>query len=96
MKTDKTVIKALCMISQIGITMLVPILLCGWIGRYLDRHFNSGYFFIIFIILGILAAFRNVYVLTRQFYAKDKAKEDEELNYIANLKKTAKKHTDDV
>lgn len=96
MKKDNTVVKALAMISQIGITMLVPIFLCGCIGHYLDKRFDAGFYFVVFLILGILAAFRNVYLLTKQFYAKDKEREDKELQYIADLKKSANKHSDDV
>jgi ATP synthase protein I len=83
---DKKVIKTLVMISQIGITMLVPIFLCLYIGMKLDEWLNTSYITIIAIILGIMAAFRNVYVITKQFYAKDKAKEDEKLKYFESLK----------
>lgn len=91
MKKNSDVIKGIIMITQIGLTMLVPIFLCVFIGYQLDRYFKTSIWFIVFLILGMLAAFRNVYVLTKQFYAKDKAREDAELRYIEGLKKEGQK-----
>lgn len=85
-KSDKIVLRALTMISQVGITMLAPIFLCVYIGLKLDDWFDTEYLFIIFVLLGVFAAFRNVYLLMRKFYAKDLAREEEELRYFAELK----------
>lgn len=64
--------KAWALILQIGISMLVPILLCIFVGIWLDKVFDTKpILMIIFIILGVGAGFRSVYVLTRDFY-KDK------------------------
>ena len=92
MKKNNDVVKGIIMITQIGLTMLVPIFLCIFIGYQLDSHFQTRFWFIIFLILGILAAFRNVYVLTKQFYAKDKAREDAELQYLEGLKQEGRKN----
>lgn len=86
--SDRKVMKAVVMLSQIGITMLVPIFLCLYIGMKLDDWLETSFITIIGIILGIIVAFRNVYVMTKQFYAKDKAKEDEKLAYWKSLKQT--------
>lgn len=91
MKKDKNVIKALALVSQLGISMMVPILLCIFIGYQLDKHFQTKFWFILFMVLGVLSAFRNVYYMTKQFYAKDKAREDAELKYIEDLKREAHK-----
>ena len=87
MKSNKDVSKGIAMISQIGFTMITPIALCGFIGYQLDKKFTTSHWFIIFLLIGFLTSFRNVYHITKQFYAKDKAKEDAELRYIAELKK---------
>lgn len=87
MRQDKKVFKAVIMITQIGFTMLVPIFLCMYLGMKLDEWLETNYITIIGIFLGILAAFRNVYILTKQFYAKDKAREDAELKYFESLKR---------
>lgn len=55
-------LKDLALISQIGLLMAVPIFLCVFAGIWLDRHFGTdGVFLIIFILLGVLAAFRNLF-----------------------------------
>ena len=86
-KKEKNILKAFTMVSQIGITILVPIFLSGWIGWWLDGQFRTQIWFVIMIILGIGAAFRNVYYLTKSFYSEDMRKEHERLRYIEELKK---------
>lgn len=88
----KAVWKALAMITQIGISMMVPIFLCLFLGIKLDQWFNTNWVVLIFLILGIAAAFRNVYHMTRTFYAKDKTKEEAELNYYEDLRKEREKN----
>lgn len=87
MKHRSKVISALMMVTQIGISMMVPIFLCVFLGNFLDKITNQGFFVILFLILGICAAFRNVTLLLRPFYQKDKEREDAALRYIENLKK---------
>lgn len=83
---DNRILKAITMISQISISMMVPIFLCVFIGYQLDKKFQTGYWVLIFMILGFLTSIRNVYYLTKSFYEKDKAREDAEMNYFANLR----------
>ena len=45
-----------------------------------------NFFFLIFLLFGILAAFRNIYKLTKPFYAEDLAREKEEQAYWQSLK----------
>lgn len=87
MKNKSGVAKGILMISQIGISMLVPIFLCVFVGRKLDDYFGTSYITIIGIILGIMAAFRNIYHMTKSFYSKDKEREDAELDHLAEMKK---------
>ena len=71
----KDIAKALSMLSQVGISMLVPILLCLLVGTWLDGITNlSPLFLIIFIILGIGAAFRSVYMMVRKYWEDDDKK----------------------
>ncbi|MCT4613165.1 MAG: AtpZ/AtpI family protein [Clostridia bacterium] len=74
MKIDSKVIKMLGLVSHLGITMIVPIVMCIYIGVYLDEKFNTGaIFLVIFTLLGILAAFRNMYYLVMKM-SEDKDK----------------------
>jgi F0F1-type ATP synthase assembly protein I len=61
--------KALGLMTQIGISMLVPIAICLFIGRGLDSLFGcEPICMIIFIVLGVGAGFRSVWRLTESFY----------------------------
>lgn len=74
------------MISQIGISTIVPIFLGVFFGYQLDRWLGKSFFFLIFLLFGILAAFRNIYKLTKPFYAKDLEREKKEQAYWQSLK----------
>ncbi len=57
--------KNLMLISQLGLSMIIPILLCVYLGVKIDERFDTA-FTVWFIILGILAGARNVYALVCQ------------------------------
>jgi ATP synthase protein I len=58
--------------SSIGIAMVVAIFGCLLLGSYLDRKFDSGNVFsIVFLIIGISAGFRNIYVLIKKNFIDD-------------------------
>lgn len=64
--------KVLALLTQLSISMLVPILMCLGVGIFLDDFFNtSPLCLIIFVVIGVGAGFRSVYVLTCGFF-KDK------------------------
>ncbi|RRD94477.1 AtpZ/AtpI family protein [Clostridiales bacterium COT073_COT-073] len=79
-------LKALAMLTQMGITMIVPIGLGLFAGAFLDRKLGTApIFLIIFIVLGIAAGFRNIYQMTRKFMktpAESVLKQEETLNQI--------------
>ena len=65
--------KSLSLISQLGITMITPISICTFIGIFIDEKVKTAPIFtIIFIILGVGAAFRNLFYYT----SKQAKKED--------------------
>ncbi len=52
----------LSLVSQIGIMILVSILGCTLVGKYIDEKLNTRYIFtIIMMLLGIGGAFMSVY-----------------------------------
>lgn len=86
-KSEKKALRALTMISQVGISMMTPLFVSGWIGMKLDQWFSMSCWFIIFLIMGVLAAFRSLFLLTRQFYSKDLEKEQAEQEYFNSMKR---------
>lgn len=85
----KSIIEGIAMITQLGITMMVPIFLSAFLGYKIDQWLSTNFFVLIFLFIGFLAAFRNAYYLTKKFYMKDKSKEDEDI--ILRNKKTKEK-----
>lgn len=76
MKGSKGVAKSLTMISQVGISMLVPIFLCCMLGLFLED--KTGWpAFITMFILGALAGMRNVYLMLSAIYKEDEKKKDD-------------------
>ena len=71
-----SIIKSLSKISQVGITMVVTIGICFFIGKWLDKKLGTDIIFLaIFTLLGIGAGFRNVYIMIMKEYKEEEKKE---------------------
>lgn len=69
---NKNLSKGLSMITQLGFTMITPILICTFIGVFIDEwSHKTPLFTIIFILLGTAAAFRNLFYHTMKQVKKD-------------------------
>lgn len=76
MKYKRSVYKTFALITQLGISMLVPILMRTLLGRYFQEKFSLP-LFIPLVILGVLAGGRNVYYLVRNANEDPEEEEDE-------------------
>ena len=66
MKYEKKVYNSLALISQFGINMIVPIVMCSAIGYYMDKWFDTKIWFVILFFIGAIAGFRNIYILAKK------------------------------
>lgn len=64
----RSVLRSLALVSQFGITMLVPMALMFALGCWLDRVFDTSFWTVILFFVGALAGFGSVYRLARQVY----------------------------
>ncbi|MBR2949184.1 MAG: AtpZ/AtpI family protein [Lachnospiraceae bacterium] len=71
-KYDRTVFMSLALISQFGITMIVPVAMMFAAGYLLDRYLGTSYWTVILFFVGALAGFRNIYVLARRVSSEKK------------------------
>jgi ATP synthase protein I len=63
----KKYIKLLAQVSTMGLSMVLALVISIAIGYYLDQWFKtSPWFFLIFMVLGIVAGFRNIYVIMKR------------------------------
>ena len=70
MNFKKDVYRNIAMITQLGISMLAPIILCVFVGYQLDDRF--GWHTVIpLLILGILAGCRNTWLLVKELIPED-------------------------
>lgn len=66
--------KTLVLISQFGISMIVPIGLCMALGMFVADKMSAPIITVPFFILGALAGFRNVYIMAKDVYKNDDKK----------------------
>ena len=65
--SEKHPLRLIVLISQIGITMMVPIFFCAWLGYLVSEKTGMEILFVVFLILGIMAGFRSCYITIRKF-----------------------------
>lgn len=68
MKYDKSVIRALSMITQFSINMLVPVFVCAFLGIFIDRMAGTSFWVVILFFAGALAGFRNIYIFAKKVF----------------------------
>lgn len=73
----RSVYKTFSLISQLGISMMVPVIICTIAGVKLDERFGISST-IPLIIIGVLAGARNVYALVRHANEDPEDGKDEE------------------
>lgn len=64
--TGQTVIGMLALIAQLGITMLVPIVMCTLGGAWLGRHFNIMLLSVAGFVIGAIAGMQGAWQLIRR------------------------------
>ncbi|MCT4566254.1 MAG: AtpZ/AtpI family protein [Maledivibacter sp.] len=63
----------LVFVTQIGLMMALPIVICVIIGNYIDEKLGTGsIFLLIFIALGVASSFLNLYKITMRLINKRK------------------------
>ncbi len=53
--------------SAIGMSLVLAIFIGAAIGWWLSEYFGSNIFFYIGLILGIVAGFRNLYIMSKKY-----------------------------
>ncbi len=73
----KRLLKTLGMISTMGISFAVAIVIGVFMGLKLDEWFGTKpWFFFIFLFFGIVAGFRNIYIIAGREIRKDDSGKD--------------------
>ncbi|NMA83905.1 MAG: AtpZ/AtpI family protein [Epulopiscium sp.] len=78
MKKKAEMMRMFSLVTHMGLMMALPIIGCIWLGSFLDRKLNTGVvFLIIFTVLGVFSAFRNLFMLAQQPQGKSDPKEED-------------------
>ncbi|MBQ7954474.1 MAG: AtpZ/AtpI family protein [Lachnospiraceae bacterium] len=72
---ERSVFRSLALISQFSINMIVPMVLCMFLGLFLDKKLDTSYWTIILFFVGALAGFNSIYKMAKRIY-KDKSGEE--------------------
>ena len=65
MKKKNEIVRSLAMVTQLGVSMLAPVVLCAFVGSWLDERYGWSVTAVL-LILGILAGARNTWILLKQ------------------------------
>lgn len=77
MKSKLDIGKALVMITQLSINMLVPVFMCLFIGIWLDNHLGTAWLTPVFLVLGVITAIRAMFITLRPLLKGEREKKDE-------------------
>ena len=70
--------KNLVLVTQVGISLVTPILLGAILGIYIDKYLTTRWLFsLIFIVLGIISGFYNTYRLIMSLNTRKEGGEDD-------------------
>jgi len=74
------------MISQFGINMLVPVIVCSFLGIFLDKKLGTSYLVILLFFIGAAAGARNCYVFAKRIF--DKPSSTQAYEHVGRRKKS--------
>ncbi|MBC8385979.1 MAG: AtpZ/AtpI family protein [Candidatus Cloacimonetes bacterium] len=70
-KADKEILQYLSLITQLGLTVIVSIMIFFFLFLYLDRKFQTkGILIAIGTFLGVISGIYNGYTILKKFYEK--------------------------
>lgn len=69
---NRSVYRSLVLITQFGINMLVPTLLCMFAGIFLDDRMGTSFWTVFLFFIGALAGFTNIFRMAKRIY-RDKS-----------------------
>lgn len=72
-RNDRNALKNLALISQVGISVITPILIGVFLGGWIDKWLGTeGVFMLILLLLGAGGGFLNLFKITGAFKGKRK------------------------
>lgn len=76
-KEKKEILSALAMITQIGLSMMTCMAVSFAIGYYIDRLLGTKFWVMIFLLIGIMASIRSLFILTGRIQSPEQVSKGE-------------------
>lgn len=70
-RENKEILRARAMLTQIGLAMMTCMGISFGIGYYIDRQAGTRYWVMIFLLIGILASIRSLFILTGRLQSSE-------------------------
>ena len=86
MHNNRSVMRSFMMVTQLGISVMVPVFVRIFAGYYIDRYAGTR-FTLLFLILGFMAGGLNAYKLAKATLAMNEKEEREALKKLQSEKK---------
>lgn len=80
MKSQRKVFRALTMVTQICLNMLVPIAMCTALGVWLDSKYDVPWAIILLFFLGAFAGFTSIYKMAKPFMENDRGRKSDDFS----------------
>lgn len=66
MKNQRQIARSLAMVTQLGVSVLAPVILCAFFGEWLNRRFGWSAAAAVLVVLGVMAGARNAWLMLKQ------------------------------
>lgn len=76
MRHNKSVMRSLLMVTQLGLSVMVPVFVCILAGYYFDRYAGTR-LLLLFLVIGFLAGGLNAYKIAKATLAMNEREEKE-------------------
>ncbi|WP_432821788.1 AtpZ/AtpI family protein [Trichloromonas sp.] len=77
-ESNRQLFKSLGFLSSVGISMVASTFIGLGMGWWLDKYFETApWFTLIFLVLGIISGFRNIFILTARELKRQKEETEE-------------------
>lgn len=95
MKKKGNAMRNIVLISQLGINICVPAFICLFIGLGIDYMAGTGFFSVVFLMLGILGGGKSAYIIAMNSVKMDEEKKTAPEDIVKKYNNTHKGEVDD-
>lgn len=83
MNKKGNVLRNFALITQLSLNIIVPTLICLFIGMWIDRTFNTSCWAVVLLILGVLGGGRSAYGIAMNSLRMDEEQQEKPEDIVA-------------